>query len=121
MRNGRGGLRRRSIESFEKGAGDMGIELELGVLLALTTLGQVCFGQFEVETSKVRRLVKWTIVDGATIGLYFAAGHWALLFPAGMATAGLVFHLWWCRRNGIHPWRATPRRRYYELRGWAFE
>lgn len=99
----------------------MGIELELAVLLTLTTLGQVGFGQFETETSKTRRLLKWAIVDGATLGLYYAVGHWALLFPLVMAAAGLTFHLWWCRRNGIHPWRATPRRRYYELRGWAVD
>ena len=99
----------------------MGIELELAVLLTLTTLGQVGFGQFETGTSKARRLIKWAIVDGATLGLYYAIGHWALLFPLVMAAVGLTFHFWWCRRNGIHPWRATPRRRYYELRGWAVE
>lgn len=99
----------------------MGIELELAVLLALTTLGQVGFGHFEAETSKVRRLVKWAIIDGATICLTYAVGHWALLFPIGMVAMGLGFHFWWCRRNGIHPFHATPRRRYYELRGWAVE
>lgn len=99
----------------------MGIELELTVLLVLVTLGQVGFGQFEVETSKIRRLIKWAIVDGATIGLYFVVGHWALAFPLAMAAAGLTFHFWWCRRNGIHPWHATPRRRYYDLRGWALD
>lgn len=99
----------------------MGIELELAVLLALTTLGQVGFGHFEAETSKARRLVKWAIIDGATIGLYYAVGHWALAFPIGMVGLGLSFHFWWCRRNGIHPFHATPRRRYYELRGWAME
>jgi hypothetical protein len=99
----------------------MGIELELAVLLAITTLGQVGFGHFEAETSKARRLIKWAIVDGATLGLYFAVGHWALAFPIGMVALGLGFHFWWCRRNGIHPFHATPRRRYYELRGWAIE
>lgn len=99
----------------------MGIELELAFLLALVTLGQVFFGHFEAETSKVRRLVKWAIIDGATVGLYFVVGHWALALPIVMAGAGSTFHFAWCRRNGIDPWRATPRRRYYELRGWALD
>lgn len=99
----------------------MGIELELSFLLALVTLGQVGFGQFEVETSKVRRLIKWAFVYATTIGLYLVVGHWALAFPLVMAAIGLGFHFWWCGRNGIHPWRATPRRRYYELRGWALD
>ena len=24
----------------------------------------------------------------------------------------------WCRKHEIDPWNATPRERYYELRGW---
>jgi hypothetical protein len=35
-----------------------------------------------------------------------------------MSGLGLVVHLVWCRKNGIDPLRATPRRRYYEMRGW---
>jgi len=38
----------------------------------------------------------------------------------GAGVAGAAFHMVWCRRNGIHPWNATPRRRYYELRGWVW-
>ena len=97
----------------------MGIELELLVLLALTTVGMIVFGVFEVETPRWRRLLKWTLIDGLTLGLYFAVGHWSLLVPAAGAAAGGTFHFFWCRRHGIHPLDATPRRRYYELRGWA--
>jgi hypothetical protein len=99
----------------------MGIELELAALLVLVTLGQVGFGHFEAETPKIRRLIKWAFVYGATLGLYYVVGHWALAFPITMSAAGLGFHFWWCQRNGIDPLRATPRQRYYELRGWALE
>jgi hypothetical protein len=98
----------------------MGIELELGVLLAISILGPAVFSVFEQETAAWRKVLKWGIVSGGTLVLYRAIGHGALVFPLGLSLAGLCFHFWWCRRNGIHPLRATPRRRYYELRGWEW-
>ena len=98
----------------------MGIELELGVLLAFSVLGSSTFAVFEVETPAWRKILKWTIVVALTLGIYAVAGHWALLLPAVAGVAGTTFHFIWCRRNGIHPLHATPRRRYYELRGWIW-
>lgn len=98
----------------------MGMELELAVLLAIAILGQSIFAPFEVETAWWRKLVKWSVVTGATLGLYLGVGHWALAFPLAAGLAGLAFHFWWCGRNGIDALRATPRRRYYELRGWTW-
>ncbi len=95
-----------------------GIELELFILLVFSNLGQTLFAKFEIETPQWRKILKWTILHGGTIGLYFLVGHWALLFPlAGMAV-GCIVHATWCRTHDIDPWRATPRERYYELRGW---
>lgn len=96
------------------------MELELGVLLAVVVVGNAIFGVFEHETASWRRLLKWGVVVGGTLALHRAVGHAALVLPVGLGVAGLAFHFWWCRRNGIHPFRATPRRRYYELRGWAW-
>ena len=98
----------------------MGIELELYVLLALLILGTSVFDVFEVETAKWRKVLKWCIVTAGTIGLYYAVDHYALLLPFGMGGLGASFHFWWCRKNGIHPIQATPRRKYYELRGWPW-
>jgi len=96
----------------------MGIELELAVLLIITNVGMIVFGRFEVERPIWRGLLKWALIIGATLGLTQAIGHWALLLPAAALLAGAAVHLTWCRRHGIHPLHATPRRRYYELRGW---
>ena len=96
----------------------MGIELELLVLLVLMTLGSSIFAVFEVETPRWRKTLKWAIVIGGTIGLHYAVGHLALLFPVAVAAVGTVVHFVWCRKHGIHPIYATPRRKYYELRHW---
>ncbi len=98
----------------------MGIELELAVLLLLHILGAEIFAVFEVETPAWRKILKWLLVSGLTLGLYAWVGHWALVLPVAAGLAGASFHFVWCRRYGIHPFRATPRRRYYELRGWQW-
>lgn len=73
-----------------------------------------------METAPWRKLTKWLVITGGTVGLYALLGHWALAFPTALAVLGGTVHFVWCRRNGIHPFRATPRRKYYELRGWAW-
>ncbi len=98
----------------------LGVELELAVLLAIVILGSAGFAVFEVETPWWRKMLKWALVVSLTLGLYAAFGHWALLFPLSAGVAGVAYHVWWCGRNGIDPVRATPRHRYYELRGWTW-
>ena len=98
-----------------------GIDLELVVLLVLQTLGTSLFARFEAETPATKRLIKWTILIGGTVGLYFVVGHWALLFPGTMMALGTTYHFIFCRREGIHPLYATPRKKYYELRGWKWQ
>lgn len=98
----------------------MSMVAELAVLLSVAVIGTSVFGVFETETPGWRKALKWALVTAVTLGLYAMAGHWALLFPLGAGAAGLGFHLWWCRRHGIDPLRATPRLRYYELRGWGW-
>lgn len=68
----------------------MGVELELYVLLVLLTLGSSVFAVFEVETPWWRTVLKWFIVIAATVGLYQAAGHLAVLVPILAGGAGSV-------------------------------
>ena len=98
----------------------MGVELELGVLLAFAIVGQSCFARFEIETPPWRKILKWSMMSVVTVTLSRWVGHWALLFPLGMGVAGTIFHIVWCRRNGIDPLKATPSRKFYELRGWQW-
>ncbi len=98
----------------------MGIELELVVLLAFAVLGPGIFARFEIETPAWRKILKWSVIIAVTLGLYAAVGHWALLVPIGMGAVGTTFHFVWCKKHGIDPIHATPKRKYYELRGWEW-
>jgi len=99
----------------------MGIALELAALLLIQTVFISAFAKFEVETPLLKKLLKWLIIDGITIGLFYAIGHWAIIFPFVALIPGTVYHLSWCKKNGIDPFKATPRRKYYELRDWKWE
>ena len=98
----------------------MGIELEWFCLFMANVLGTSIFTRFEVETFWWRLTRKWLVLAGLTYLVYRLAGHWALLVILISAVGGFSFHLWWCRKKGIHPIRATPRRKYYDLRGWEW-
>ncbi len=99
----------------------MGIELELAELLIIQLLASNFLGRFEIETPAFRKIIKWLIIDGITIGLYFAFGHWAAAFPIVGMIPGTIYHFIWCKKNGINPFKATPRKKYYQLRGWKWE
>lgn len=96
----------------------MGVELELAVLLAFAIIGQSSFARFEIETPAWRKIFKWSMMSVITVVLSRWVGHWALVYPIAMGVAGTTFHIIWCRKNGIDPWKATPSRKYYELRKW---
>ena len=93
------------------------MEAELLSLFLLHTLGVAVFGKFESETPWWRPVLKWVILLGLISWGFSAIGHWTLLIIGALGVAGLTFHFVWCRRNQIHPLRATPRKRYYELGG----
>lgn len=98
----------------------MGIEIELAFLLALQVLGTELFARFEIETPAWKKVLKWALLAALTLGLYPLIGHATILVAATLALAGLTVHILWCRKNGIHPLKATPHRRYYHLRGWPW-
>ncbi len=94
------------------------MQLELLALLAFAIIGSGAFAVFKIETPWWRKILKWTVLSLLILGLSRVIGHWAIAVLIGFALLGTTFHLWWCRKHGIDPIRATPRRRYYELRGW---
>lgn len=98
----------------------MELEHVLLTLLIMQTLGMQIFKRFEAETAIWRSLLKWTIIIGGTVGLYFGIGGWAILFPLLAVAVGSVVHVVICRQRGFHPIFASPRKEYYAYRGWAW-
>ena len=72
---------------------------------------------FEVETPPARKILKSGIVAAVTLGLSQLIGHWAVLVPTLGGVAGVIGHTVWCRRHGIDPLRATPRRKILRAAG----
>lgn len=90
-------------------------------LFVLCAVGTSVFDRFECETPAWKKVLRWTMAAVLSQAAASVWGYWALGVLAVLAVTGLTVHLTWCRRHGIHPLRATPRRRYYELRKWAWE
>lgn len=100
---------------------NLGIELELAELLLLQLFAFAFFGRFEVETPATRRILKWMVIYGMTAGMFYWLGHWAAIVPVLATIPGSIYHVIWCRKNGIDPLKATPRKKYYQLRGWKWD
>lgn len=94
----------------------MGIELEWFSLLVIRVFGNAMFGRFEVETPAWKRIAKWLLTIAITGVIYHYFGHWAMVFVIGFSLLGLTVHFVWCKKNGIHPFRATPHEKYRALR-----
>ena len=98
----------------------MGVELELGLLIVIQIIGTSIFAPFEIESSPLKKIIKWMIIAALTIFLYVIIGHWSIIIPLIIPLMGLTYHIHWCRKNGIDPLKATPRKQYYKLRGWKW-
>ncbi|MFZ5999884.1 MAG: hypothetical protein ACOYW3_05195 [Bacteroidota bacterium] len=96
------------------------MELELITLYGLHHLGIAIFGKFELESPWWRWMLKWVLIVSIISILYYYFGHiGAMAFILIAFPGAVVFHFIWCKRNGIDPIKATPRKKYYELRGWT--
>lgn len=97
------------------------METILAILLMLHILGTSIFGKFESETAWWRLTLKWVVILTLAYSLYFYFGTAVtLLVIFFLVLASVTFHVVWCNRNEIHPLKATPRKRYYELRKWKW-
>jgi hypothetical protein len=98
------------------------MEKELLALLFTNVMGYAVFGKFESHSPWWRSVLKWSAMVGIiwTLSTYF--GHTvALLVLLAMMSLAIFIHFYWCKKNGIHPIAATPRKKYFELRGWTWE
>ena len=88
------------------------------VLLGMVVLGETTFGRFEIELPLWKKWAKWGLLIGCTLTLELFCGLYALALPIFGGLLGLSIHFLWCKKNAIHPFKATPHQRYYQLRGW---
>jgi len=99
----------------------MTMEKILLTLLICQTLGFAVFGKFESEAPWWRSPLKWSAIIGVvwTVNVYFGETV-TFIFLGVLYAIAMIIHIAWCRSHGIHPVNATPRKKYYELRGWTW-
>jgi len=97
------------------------MEILLIELLVIQLIATNLFSRFEVETPALKRIGKWVMINGIAVALYYWINEWALIFPIVALIPGTIYHFRWCKKNGIDPLKATPRKKYYSLRGWKWE
>lgn len=96
------------------------MEIILFVLLGIQLFASTAFAKFEIETPLSRKLIKWLVIDGSTVALFYVIGYYSVLLPISMIAIGATYHIFWCKKNGIDSLKATPKRKYYKLRGWKW-
>jgi hypothetical protein len=98
------------------------MEKELLALLFINVMGYGVFGKFESHSPWWRSVLKWSAMVGIVwaVSTYFGQSV-ALFVLLAMTALAIVIHVLWCNKHGIHPIEATPRKKYFELRGWKWE
>lgn len=95
------------------------------VLLALfifLSLGIAVFGKFQMDAPWWQLFIKWMAILGVSYLLFINFGETVtyVVFVI-LISISFIIHFAWCRKNGIHPLKATPRKKYYQLRGWEWK
>ncbi len=95
--------------------------VEVAVVATIFAVGNILFGHWEEKTPKWRRLLKFVLILGLTMGISAVVGRrWAFLFLGVLALPPLVIHIWRLSRHGINGWTGEPKEKYYALRGWKY-
>src|SRR5689334_20525435 len=93
--------------------------LDLAIVAALLTWGNIQFRRFEPRMPAWRRVVKAGVIIAiaGVISHYF--GRTGVLIAIGLAALPVIYiHGVWLPRHGVNGWTAEPREKYYALRGW---
>ncbi len=95
--------------------------MEVAVVAIIFAVGNILMGHWEAETPKWRRLLKFVVILGITLGISATVGKsWAFLFLALLALFAVIVHAWWLPRKGINGWTGEPKEKYYAMRGWKY-
>jgi hypothetical protein len=95
--------------------------MEVAVVATIFAVGNILMGHWEERTPKWRRLLKFVLFIGVTLGLSAWLGRpWAFGFLGLLGLAVIVIHGWWLPKKGINGWTGEPKEKYYALRGWKY-
>jgi hypothetical protein len=98
------------------------MEKILLVLFVFHSLGFAVFGKFQTEAPWWQLFFKGMAILGFAYLLFVNFGQAITFITFGaLFTVSIVIHVAWCRENHIHPMSATPRKKYYALRGWEWK
>ncbi len=93
--------------------------LELLVVAAFLTVGNLVFRHFEPQTPWWRRLLKALVVLGLTAAVSHFFGRRGVLIAFAIALLPVIYiHAIWLPRHGVNGWTGEPREKYHALRGW---
>lgn len=93
--------------------------IEFAIFFGLYVVGNILFSHFEVETPKLKRLLKLAIFSAIMVLIYVTLGRpWSLVWLVLPIAAVIYIHAVWLPRHGINGLTGEPRDKYYELRGW---
>jgi hypothetical protein len=93
--------------------------LDLAIVAAILTWGNIQFRRFEPDKPVWRRIGKACVIlaIAAVISHYFGrAGVWIAVAIAALPV--IYIHGIWLPRHGVNGWTGEPLEKYYALRGW---
>ncbi len=98
----------------------MNIWIDIALMASGFAIGNILFGHFEERTPKWRRVLKFFMFTALIAVISSTAGRvWSIAVVGALFSVALIIHFWWLPKQGIDPFTAEPREKYYALRGWT--
>lgn len=95
------------------------IWFEIGVVSIIYALGNILFGHFEEQTSRIKRIGKYILTLILITGLSIYFGRMIAMMILTLFFLPVIYiHTILLPRNGINGWTGEPKDKYYEFRGW---
>jgi hypothetical protein len=96
--------------------------MELAIVFAIFSIGNILFGHFELHTPRSKRIAKQILFVALTALIYLTLGRpWSWLWLAVPLLFAVYVHAIALPRRGINGWTGEPKALYYALRGWKVE
>ncbi len=93
---------------------------EIAIVSIIYAVGNICFGHFEEQAPKWRRVGKYVLTLMLICSLSWFFGRAVAMTVLGLFIFpfGYIHGYYLPRKKGINGWTGEPKRKYYEFRGW---